>query len=89
MAMEHSKLRNSLPCPDCPAKCPDKDALKLHRDKAHNSRVYECPHCSAVFSRWYHVSRHLRQKGCDGKDIKVLNCKVKNILLLFLFYILK
>ncbi|XP_059474666.1 zinc finger protein 436 isoform X1 [Neocloeon triangulifer] len=63
-------------CPECDARCPDKGTLARHMYTHTGLKPYTCNRCDKMFSRKYHLERHVIQTGCDGKPKPSHPCQV-------------
>ncbi|XP_045502794.1 zinc finger protein 678 [Colias croceus] len=76
MENDHSEAPNSVSCDMCDVTCPNKQILLKHIKKKHDPGSYSCEYCGKKFVRKAHVSRHLSQKGCDGRDLLKFSCEI-------------
>ena len=60
-------------CPVCGTRCADKGTLARHMYTHTGLKPYSCNMCSTMFTRKYHLDRHLKQTGCDGKLLDVFS----------------
>ncbi|XP_045527897.1 protein suppressor of hairy wing [Pieris brassicae] len=73
---EHYEGPDGVCCEHCSVICPNKEILQDHLDKKHNSGTYSCQFCTQTFVRRAHVTRHMLQKGCDGRKLREFSCGI-------------
>ncbi|CAG2161885.1 unnamed protein product [Oppiella nova] len=66
----------SLPCLDCGLEFPDMHSLVVHEVTAHEDKGYRCHVCEKVFTRKYHLDRHLQLTPCSGQPPPAHPCEV-------------
>lgn len=76
---EHYDGPDGVSCGLCSVICPNKEVLHEHLDKKHNAGTYACQYCSQTFVRKAHVTRHMLQKGCDGRKRRQFTCGVSEL----------
>ncbi|XP_023938815.1 zinc finger protein draculin [Bicyclus anynana] len=73
---EHSRTPGSIKCKQCFVVCPNDEVLTRHVELIHQREIFECEHCGTKFVRRSHVARHMKQKGCDGKNVNLFPCEI-------------
>ncbi|KAI9554526.1 hypothetical protein GHT06_019799 [Daphnia sinensis] len=62
-------------CPQCPLVLPSERALVGHLITHDIRKPYECRTCGSRFSRKFHMTRHIKQRGCDGSPRNQFECE--------------
>ncbi|XP_077300372.1 suppressor of Hairy wing [Arctopsyche grandis] len=72
----HSTSKKALKCSQCKVKCEDGIAFLEHMKIHDRANTISCPTCKKNFTRKYHLERHLKQIGCDGRKTSSFTCEV-------------
>lgn len=76
-ASDNEHVNNkSLPCLECGLEFPDMHSLVVHEVTAHEDKGYRCHVCEKVFTRKYHLDRHLQLTPCSGQPPPAHPCEV-------------
>ncbi|RWS31192.1 zinc finger protein 25-like protein [Leptotrombidium deliense] len=68
--------RKPLPCGDCGLEFADMHSLVVHEVTAHEDKGFRCHVCDKVFTRKYHLDRHLMLTPCSGQPPPAHPCEV-------------
>lgn len=71
-----SEPPKSLPCLDCGLEFADMHSLVVHEITAHEDKGFRCHVCEKVFTRKYHLDRHLQLTPCSGQPPPAHPCEV-------------
>lgn len=63
-------------CSECSVRCSDKGALARHMYTHTGLKPWSCERCQVMFTRKYHLDRHILQTGCDGVSRPSHSCQV-------------
>ncbi|KAK6635535.1 hypothetical protein RUM44_000787 [Polyplax serrata] len=63
-------------CPECSLTCADRGTLAKHMYTHTGLKPWSCERCKVMFTRKYHLDRHILQTGCDGLPRPTYSCQV-------------